>query len=102
MTRKRDMEQLFSDVIGEFNEQMDEDTHLKMEQEEKLFGTNGKLDSIGLVNFIVLLEEHIEDFFGLEVVIADEKAMSRKASPFLTIGSLMEHIGELLEENLNG
>ena len=102
MAGKRNLDQLVSDVIAEFNAQVDKDKQLKNQPDETLFGRNGVLDSLGLVNLITLLEEQIEDQYDLTITLADEKAMSRKTSPFLSIGSLKAYINELLENSQDG
>ncbi len=58
----------------------------------------GGLDSMGLVQFIVLVEERIEDEIGVQIRLATDKAMSRRTSPFATLGSLAQFIGECLDE----
>ena len=92
---------MFSDVIDEFNAQ-EKDKQLKKQPDEALFGHGGVLDSLGLVNLVTLLEEQIEDEYDLTISLADEKAMSRKTSPFLSIGSLMAYVSELLENPQDG
>jgi len=67
----------------------------------KLFGGDGILDSIGLVSFIVEVEEVLEDEYNIAVILADEKAMSRRTSPFGRISYLADYIVELLDENSN-
>lgn len=62
-----------------------------------LFGDGG-LDSMGLVRFIVLVEERIEDATDVALTLASDKAMSRRSSPFATLGSLAEYIQECLTE----
>ena len=99
---KSDLSKLFENVIKAFNRQIDDNSKLRFQPEQKLFGEGGALDSLGLVNLITLVEERIEDEYDITVSLADEKAMSRKTSPFLTIGSLMEYVSERLEESLNG
>ena len=64
--------------------------------EAPLFGPNSPMDSLGLVTFIVALEEKIETNTGKTVRLVSEKAMSRKNSPFLTMGALANYIDELL------
>ena len=54
------------------------------------------MDSLGLVNLLVIIEQNIEDEFDVSVAIADEKAMSQKYSPFRTIGTLTNYINMLL------
>ena len=69
--------------------------------ETRLFGGNSKLDSLGLVNLIVAVEQNIEDEFDITITLADERSMSQKHSPFRTVGSLVDYIEMLLKEKLN-
>lgn len=64
-----------------------------------LFGDNGILDSMALVSFITDLEEALSDELNLDVIIANEKAMSRSNSPFKSISNLSEFIVNL--DNIN-
>jgi acyl carrier protein len=66
-----------------------------------IYGNDSRLDSLGLVNLIVAVEQNIEDEFDVNITIADERAMSQKHSPFTTIGSLANYIEMLLKEELN-
>jgi len=63
-----------------------------------IFGSGGTLDSLGLVNFLADLEYRIDREFAREVVLASEKAMSRKRSPFRDVHALTEYLMELLAE----
>ena len=64
-----------------------------------IYGNDSRLDSLGLVNLLVTIEQNIEDEFDVSITIADEKAMSQKRSPFRTIGTLADYIDMLLREN---
>ena len=64
-----------------------------------IFGTKGNLDSLGLVSFLVNLEQNIEDKYGIPITIADEKAMSLKNSPFRTINTLSEYLNGIINKN---
>jgi len=66
--------------------------------EAPLYGLGAPLDSLGLVRFIVEIEAAVEDEFGCAVVLASERAMSQKHSPFLTVGSLAAYLEGLLKE----
>ena len=68
------------------------------EGKTELYGRNGLLDSMGLVNLVVTLEEVIQDKYGVSVNLADEHAMSRSKSPFRTVESFAEYIKALLEK----
>jgi hypothetical protein len=67
----------------------------------RLFGGDAPLDSLGLVSLIVEIEETLEDKMGISVVLADEKAMSRRTSPFSRIVYLIDYIDELLMKQNN-
>ena len=70
-----------------------------LNDETSIFGTKGNLDSLGLVSFLVNLEQNIEDKYGIPITIADEKAMSLKNSPFRTINTLSEYLNGIINEN---
>lgn len=62
-----------------------------------LYSGDGVLDSLGLVHFIVSLEQVIADQTGRTVVLADEKAFSSHRSPFRDVPTLVDalqgHLG---------
>ena len=63
-----------------------------------LYGSEGSLDSLGLVNFIVVVEELLSSSTGKDIRLVSEKAMSRKYSPFRTLSTLAEYIEELIND----
>lgn len=93
--------QLIFNSIDELNEQLLNDIQLQKSKETILFGENGQLDSLALVNLIVIIEQNIEDELNVSITIADEKAMSQKHSPFKTVETLMNYIQTLLKDELN-
>lgn len=64
----------------------------------QIFGDQGHLDSLGLVTLISIIESKISDEFNKEIVIASEKAMSQKSSPFKSVQSLADYVEEVLKE----
>jgi len=78
-------------------EELEETIELSMDS--KLFGGGGPLDSMALVNLIVDLEELIQDDYGKTITLADEKAMSRRTSPFSRVKNLIDYIREKLNSN---
>ena len=91
--------QTIFDVIDELKQQVPVIQQLDKSVDTVLFGQSGQLDSLGLVNLIVATEQKIEEEFGVAMTLADEKALSRKSSPFRTIGTLADYISLLLEES---
>jgi acyl carrier protein len=93
--------QIMFAVIDEVNETLPTDQQLQKSVDTHLFDKQGKLDSIGLVNFIVSLEQALADEFGVAVTLADEKAFSRQTSPFRTVDSLADYVMEHLQSAAN-
>lgn len=85
-------------VIDELNLQLEENFKLEKSVEARIFGQDSVLDSMGLINFITLIEEKIEEETGKFISIADERAMSLESSPFQSVNSLKEYIDKLLSE----
>jgi acyl carrier protein len=85
--------------IKELNENLDEDQQLQLSTDTVLLGKDSNIDSITLVNLIVTIEESLEDNLNVSVTLADEKALSQKNSPFLTIQTLLDYIALLIKEH---
>ena len=60
----------------------------------KLFGDN--LDSMGVVFLVTEIEEAISENFKFNIVLADERAMSLKTSPFRNVESLIAYTEKLI------
>ena len=87
--------------IDEVNSQMSKDEQLIKSPDTVLYGESSLIDSIGLINIIVTVEQNIEDDFEKSITLADQKAMSQKQSPFKTVESLAKYIQILIEEKKN-
>lgn len=74
------------------------ETNIPKDINAKIFGKESSLDSLGLVNLIVSIEEAINDKYDVTISIADEKAMSQVRSPFRAVDTLVDYIHLLLEE----
>ena len=72
--------------------------YLKNRGYKSSWGQNSVLDSLGLVNLIVNLEENINNKFNVSISIVDEKAMSLKHSPFRNVEALADYLVDLLNE----
>lgn len=63
-----------------------------------LYGDGAVLDSLGLVMVVTNYEQQVNDRFGKSIVLADERAMSMKRSPFRSVEALSEYAETLLRE----
>ncbi len=66
--------------------------------DSELYGHKDLLDSFELVNFIVLLEEKIEERLSNTLSLTDDKALSQDYSPFGTVGTLIDYVITSLDE----
>ena len=92
---------LIFDTIDKFNKEYSDEIQLEKSFNTALLGQGSKLDSLGLINLIVAVEQNVEDKFDITITLADERAMSQEISPFRTVGSLADYIEMILVENKN-
>ncbi len=90
--------ELVFNCIKNFQEEYEQVIDFSEGEQTRLFGGNGQLDSLGLVSLVVNIEEDIESDLGISVILADERAMSRRSSPFSRIGNLIDYIEELVSK----
>ena len=102
MIEKETVLQTIYNVVDEMNMELPEELLMEKSKDFVLFGRSGKLDSLGLVTFIVAVEQKFQEDLGVTVTLADERAMSQKRSPFATIGTLADYTFDLLKEDADG
>jgi acyl carrier protein len=89
------------EAIDEMNDLLPLERRLPKSCDTRLFGEGGRLDSMGLVNLIVAVEQKIEEKFARTVVLADERAMSQRRSPFRSVAALAGYIETVFAERVN-
>ena len=89
-------------AVDWINGELPPDRQLIKAPETRLLGSQSVLDSMRLVSLIVTIEREVEDAFGVALTLADERALSMKASPFRSIQSLADYIGILVIDARNG
>ena len=89
---RNDIINVINQTIDDFNDSLEPAEQLSKELNAPIYGKESKLDSLGLVSFIVGLEQNIEDNFNKSISLADEKAMSQKSNPYKNINSLADYI----------
>ena len=70
---------------------------LMAEVDTPLLGVSNGLDSLGIVNLMMDLEEFIYEETEKDIVIADDTMMSLTTSPFRNIKTLTLHINQILQ-----
>ena len=98
MTNEKVSEAIYK-AVDAFNEQSGKNHQLKKSPATILFGKGGQLDSLALVSLIIEVEEKVLDELGVSITLADERALSQKNSPFLTLQTLTEYVSLLIHEH---
>lgn len=69
---------------------------LRKAADAALLGSDSPLDSLGLVNLVVAVEEEIAEEFGVTVNLADERMRSMANSPLRTVQSLVGYLSSVV------
>ena len=85
-------------AVRGLGEELDNDALRQASAGTALYGSGGALDSVGLVTLVSEVEQRLADAFGKDIVLADERAMSRSRSPFQSVGALADYAAERLAE----
>lgn len=68
----------------------------KISSTMQLYGHGSDLDSLGLVQLLIDVEERLSDRYGVPVSLTDEQAMSQAHSPFRSVNSLAQYLVRLI------
>lgn len=88
--------QIVFDVIDQMNHEFTEEEALDKSPSMVLFGPGGRLDSLGLVDLVMRIQEAILDEYDVAVAVANEQVLSSDESPLRTVESLIQHVEGLL------
>ncbi len=94
---KNDIKQIIFDAIAMANHSRDENEAIPISDDTELYGTNGHLDSMGLVAFLIDVEESLMDN-DIQISLSDERAMSQSNSPFQNVESLTSYVQTVIED----
>jgi D-alanine--poly(phosphoribitol) ligase subunit 2 len=87
---------LIVQVSNDLNEQLKNKIEVDKRENAILFGDDGVLDSLALVNLVVLVESAVENKFGKPIILVDGVNGNEKQTHFATVGSLAEYIENLI------
>jgi acyl carrier protein len=83
-------------AIDEVNQQLLPEQQVVKSIKTPLLGSSAQLDSMGLVNLIIGLENILVQYFNQEIALVDENAFSLEKSPFQTVGTLIDYVSQLI------
>ena len=95
----RSVKSIIEETLRSFVNEEEIELLIEINEDTRLFGSSGLFSSIQLVSFITELEENLEDYLDVELTLADEKAMSRRTSPFSIMKYLTSYVEEKIKED---
>ena len=95
-SRDRALQVIF-EAVDEVNEMLSAERKLAKQPDTILAGDAGKLDSLGLISFIVAVESAAQRHLGQDLCLADK--MDSPDSPLATIETLAEYISQTVMQN---
>lgn len=93
---------LIYESISDLNQQLPEQDRIRKSLSTVLFGAGGTLDSLGLANFIVILEQKLEESYGFRVDLTEDDPFSPTTGHFRTVNSLATYVSELAANRPGG
>lgn len=88
-------------AVDEVNQGLPPNKRVPREQNAVLFGMHAEVDSLVLINLVIVAERNIESDFGRTITLADERALLEEKSPFRSISSMADYVAKLLREESN-
>jgi acyl carrier protein len=83
-------------AVRDTNVVLPPDRSLEASEQAGLLEPAGRLDSLGLVNLIVAVENRCQSALGTTISLVDAVAMPLEANPFQTVRSLVDHLERAL------
>jgi hypothetical protein len=80
--------QVIYDAIDVVNRQLPQSRRLTKSPETIIVGSSGMLDSLGIVNLVLAIEERASEVVGAPVRLLDEGAMLDDSGPFRNVNTL--------------
>jgi acyl carrier protein len=94
---KEDLVKTIYEAMEELNEQLPEESNPPKEYETVLFGEDGLLDSMGIINLLVILEEKLESNLKISVGLTSDSEILAQPERRWTAAELSSHIEGLMD-----
>ena len=85
-------------ALEALNTERDPEDQIEVSPATPLFGVDAALDSLEFVSLITDVEASLNLDHGLDISLADDRAMARPQSPYATVETLRDYILEIAEE----
>ena len=95
-TLEGDITEMILEALRELRASLGKKWTAEISPAMQLYGHSSDLDSLGLVQLLIDVEERVSDRYGVPVSLTDEKAMSQTHSPFRSVNSLAQYLAGLI------
>lgn len=93
------VEQLIASSLAQLRADLGLPELASVDSSTAVLGGDSDMDSMAVVHLIVDLEGQLQETYGKNWILADERALSRRRSPFRTVGDLAAFIVETTPES---
>ncbi len=93
----KNIEQIILNALTNLADELESEDLRNPNKDTKIYGIDGNLDSLALVSLIADLESELSEKLNINIVLADEKAMSMRNSPFRDVTTLTQYIYDLTQ-----
>ena len=97
MITGREIDAIIFAALAVLNTERAPDEQIEISERTVLFGAGSRLDSLQLVSLITDVEVALNTEHGLEVSLADDRALERPQSPYTTVKTLRDYVLELTQ-----
>ena len=93
------IQNIINESIDEINDFLPQDSQITKDDDQLLYGTNGVLDSMGIINFCLMVEEKFAEVFSKEISLIDDSAFSEEMLPIESVRNLKAYLNKLKSLN---
>lgn len=80
------------ETVQIFNQQVSPEQRVEAAEATVLVGPDGALDSLAIINLLVMLEDTLSQRLGRRILLLDEDLIAQENGPLKDIGSLAAYI----------
>jgi acyl carrier protein len=97
---KEEIKEIVISNVKALVETLPSEQQFEVNEDTVLFGKGSLIDSLSLVSIIVDLETVFSIDYGYDdISLTDDRAMTRKQSPFDSVTTMVDYIDELINQN---
>ena len=92
MANKQQILDAIYGAIDEVNAAQGSENQIAKDAKSVLFGQGGKLDSLGLLTFVLQVEQRVQSAGHPSFTLTDEKSMADTPTAFRTVDTLADYV----------